>query len=568
MFRRLAAIALPTLLVALWLPAAAGAEPSWRLEQPPPPPGSPFAVALGAPGDLKFIAPNRGLLAIEGNASVSPGLYSYDGVSWHQLSTVCGGSAQTTRIAIAGPREFWTVTAPSKPRVGDGTSLCHFKDGNVVASYSTAPESPDPYNRMDAAACNAPDDCWFGGFSAEDPTKERRGSFHLHWDGTTLGTAYAPQGRGVTDIEALGGTFYETVLVGRSPNDRSGEVGRYLFEDEGARPRLIHRIENGVFANDPFLPPDLPGVPTDGTELLALGSDGTGLWAVGGGASSGPSAPDTGARMVTRPPLAATLTGGAWTALPLAPAFATTDRFTDVAPVPGTRTAWVTVDQAADRSGVAEVARLDATDGSAEIVHLPASGPPRGHAAKIAFTGPNEGWMVTSEGWVFHFTDGTPLAQDTDPAFKGPITFRPNEAAEQFVPDTPPADDSELFKPPPVEVQQPPGPGPVKKLAALLRRIRTKLQGRTLVVRFVLVRKARVSLIARRKSKVVAHTKPRMLRPGRHVLKLHLSRSEWPQRLKLSAKEPGVPSGGGGGGDNGDTVSTGGDTVATGAGSR
>jgi len=116
------------------------------------------------PSDKDWVKVKVGdyLLAIEGNASVSPGLYSYDGASWHQLSTVCGGSAQTTRIAIAGPREFWTVTAPSKPRVGDGTSLCHFKDGNVVASYSTAPESPDPYNRMDAAACNAPDDCWFG----------------------------------------------------------------------------------------------------------------------------------------------------------------------------------------------------------------------------------------------------------------------------------------------------------------------------------------------------------------------------------------------------------------------
>ena len=32
--------------------------------------------------------------------------------------------------------------------------------------------------------------------------------------------------------------------------------------------------------------------------------------------------------------------------------------------------------------------------------------------------------------------DGTPLPRDTDPAFAGPITFRPNEAAEQFVPDT------------------------------------------------------------------------------------------------------------------------------------
>ncbi len=66
---------------------------------------------------------------------------------------------------------------------------------------------------------------------------------------------------------------------------------------------------------------------------------------------------------------------------------------------------------------------------------------------------PTEGWMVTNAGWLFHYTDGTPLPKDTDPAFAGPITERPNEAAEQFVPDSAPADDSQLFAPPPVAVE-------------------------------------------------------------------------------------------------------------------
>ena len=60
--------------------------------------------------------PNRGLLAVEGNATVPPGLCAYDGAGWHQLSTVCGGPGRTTRIAWAGPREFWTITVPSQPR--------------------------------------------------------------------------------------------------------------------------------------------------------------------------------------------------------------------------------------------------------------------------------------------------------------------------------------------------------------------------------------------------------------------------------------------------------------------
>jgi hypothetical protein len=557
--RRLAASMLPALLVALIAAAPATADPSWKLEQPQPPPGSPFTVPLGAPGDLKFIAPNRGLLAVAGNATVSPGLYAYDGTGWHQLSTVCGGSAQNMRIAIAGPDEFWTITDPSKPRTGEGTALCHFKDGNVIASYSTALESSDPYRRMDAAGCDGPDDCWFGGFSAEDPTSERRGAFHLHWDGTSLETVYAPQGRAVTDIEALGGTFYETTLMGAHVGDAPGDIRPYLFEDEGSEPRLIHRIVDGSFENEPFI------TGSENAELLALGTDGADqLWAVGGGASSGPVS-RTGT-FAARPPLAVRLVNGNWVTVPLAAgSFTTSERFLDVAPVPGTETAWVAVDRAGDATGTAHVARISADGTVDSVAPLPESGPAKGTAVKVAFSSPNDGWLVTSAGWVFHYTDGTQLPRDTDPAFRGPITYRPNEAAEQFVPDTPPADDSELFKPPPIEVQQQPSPAKTKRLPPLLRRIRTKLHGKTLEVRFVLTRKAKVALIARRKRRVVARTKTRTMKAGRHVLRLHLDPKRWPQRLKLSAHEPGAPAAGG---DNGDTITTGGDTIATSAASR
>jgi hypothetical protein len=198
---------------------------------------------------------------------------------------------------------------------------------------------------------------------------------------------------------------------------------------------------------------------------------------------------------------------------------------------------------------------------------LPATGPGRGTAAKIAFSGPNEGWMVTAAGWVFHYTDGTVYDRDTDPAFASVITFRPNEAAEQFVPDAPPVDDSELFKPPPVELEQEPGPAQTRRLPALLRRVRTKLNGRTLVVRFTLSRPARVQLIGRRKGRTVARTRARKMSPGRHALRLRLDRRHWPQRLSFKVREPGggensVPTG------DGDTLTTGGDTVATRVGGR
>jgi hypothetical protein len=163
--------ALAGALVALAaVPAGAGAQGSWRLEQPDPPPGARFRVPLGAPGDLQFWAPNRGLLAVEGNATVARGLFYWDGVSWKQLSVVCGGPSDTVRIAWAGPTEFWTISHPSLPRLGNGTALCHFKDGEVVAAYSTPDQSSDPFRPMTAAACVGPNDCWFGGIGSQDPT--------------------------------------------------------------------------------------------------------------------------------------------------------------------------------------------------------------------------------------------------------------------------------------------------------------------------------------------------------------------------------------------------------------
>ncbi len=119
--------------------ASARGEASGRLEQPPPPEGAAFKVPLGKPDDMEFYAPNEGLLSVEGNATIPDGLFFYNGRNWHQLATVCGGAGEASRIAWAGPDEFWTITEPSEPRVGSGLGLCHFKEGAVVGSYSTPP---------------------------------------------------------------------------------------------------------------------------------------------------------------------------------------------------------------------------------------------------------------------------------------------------------------------------------------------------------------------------------------------------------------------------------------------
>ena len=525
-------------LVAAVVPASAQGAASWRLEQPAPPNGAPFKVPLGAPGDLKFFAPNRGLLSVEGNSTIPRGLFSYDGRSWRQLSVVCGGPGDTARIAFAGPNDFWVVSQPSQPRVGSGTALCRFRNGEVVASYSTPEESADPFRQMLSASCNGPNDCWFGGVGSQDPLGERVGAFHLHWDGRNLVTVYGPQGRGVSDMEFHAGTFFESTFVGRRPENRDEPVD--LASPE-AKPSLLHRLVGNSFVNDPFVPAPEPGVPDDGTEMLGLDSDGSQLWAVGGGAASGPSAPENGS--VPRQPLAARLVGGAFSQLPLPAAqFTTTERFTDVAAVPGTSTAWTTSVPFADRrrnNVKAKVARIDA-NGSVTTTSLPVSGAGRGSAARIAFSGPNEGWMVTQAGWLFHYTDGTVYPRNTDPAWQRTIDFRPNEAAEQSIPDTAPADDSQLFAPPPVDdrplTETDTGETEVRRVPALIRRVRSCRRGRRLIVTFTLSRRARVQLIGKRRGRVVAKSRRKTFRRGRAKLVMRLNFRRYPTRLAFRAR--------------------------------
>ncbi len=531
-------------VVAATLPAPAAthaADLIWRLEQPPPPAGAPFKVPLGAPGDLKFWAANRGLLAVQGNDTIPPGIFSWDGRSWHQLATVCGGPAETTRIAWAGPREFWVVTVPSPPRGGAGLALCRFKDGQVVGSWSTRVDAADPFRQMMSATCSGAGDCWFGGIGSQDALGERVGAFHLHWNGTDLQSVYGPQGRGVSDMQAHAGDLFESTLVGPAPENVTTPV--VLAEPEPV-PRLLHRIEGDVFSNDPFVPKAIDGVPGDGTELLALDSDETDLWAVGGGAASGPSAPQDGS--VQRPPLAARLVGSQFqeVSLTLAPGveFGDNDRFGDVAALPGTGRSFATVVPFAERRSVnskATVAMIDpGASPTTTLTRLPAAGAGRGSAARIACPEADDCWMVTQAGWLFHYSDGSLPEQDIDPAFQGTIEFRPNESAEQFIPDRLPVDDSQLFAPPPLELtpNETRG-GKVKRLPPLLRRVRSQLKGMRLTVSFSVTRRARVQLLAKRGGHTVAHTPLRLFDPGRHKLALVLQRDRYPTKLAFRTKE-------------------------------
>jgi hypothetical protein len=538
--RRRLAIALgAAALTAGVVAPAAPAAPQWREVPMPIPAGGLYRTPVGIPGDLKFWAPNRGLMTVGGNNSIPEGLYSWDGVEWHQLSTVCGGG-NDARIAWAGPTEFWTITRPSPPRdQRPGLALCHFRDGEVVGSYSTPEAAADPFHEMLAAACLAPDNCWFGGVAGRDGTGARVGAFHLHWNGGELRTVYGPQGRAVSDLLAHGGALFESALVGREPGDR---IAPELADPEPA-PRLLHRIDGETFANDAFVPGTFE---TGGTEVWGLDSDGTTAWAVGGGAISGPSLTDA---FFERPPLAARLgTDGSWDELTLTfsgDAPEGTPSFGDVAAIPGTSTAWVAVrpDGAFGwgGDGQATVARIAATGVTTYQTLGDDADPDKGAAWRIACPAANDCWLATGSGFLYRWSD--PAAppsypRDTDPAFQGTITVRPNEAAEQPVPDAPPEDDS--LPPAPIES---PDDGdedelpPCKPLPSLVYKVSAAAAGRTrLVVKFRLRRAVKVKLVGKRRGKVVASTKLRRLRPGKRALTLHVTAKTWPTKLSFVIK--------------------------------
>ena len=548
--------------LALAAPVVARGEATWRLEQPAPPAGTPYKVPLGIPDDMEFYAPNEGLLSVEGNAVVPNGLLFWNGRAWHQLSTVCGGAGEASRIAWAGPDDFWVITEPSEPRVGSGLGLCHFEDGQVVGSYSTPFQSPEPFRPMDAAACSGPDDCWFAGIGSEDPSGQHVGAFHLHWYGTNLTSSYQPQGRGVSGLASFDGSFYESTFVGTQEGDATDPVN--LATPETSGPILIHKLLGSTFTDANFLPFPYSGVPVEGSELLSVKADETDLWFSGGGAASGPEAPSSGS--VPSPPIAVHYRESFFQQAPIETSlFGDEGRFVDISPIAGTESAWV-ADQALDERGSstdkAKVALIGA-DGSATVDTLPVSGAGRGSAQLVAATGPEEAWLATSAGWLFHYTNGAVLPEDSDPNWAGTITVRPNESVEQFVSDTPPPDNSELFAPPPVAVETKATEVPVPEvIPALLKDVSVSRHGLMVTVSFQLTRLADVQLVAKLHGKAIAHTREERLKAGRHSLSLRLQRKRWPNGLSFVTKEltkpTPVPATGSGG-----SVGTGPNAVTT-----
>ena len=584
---RLRSIAVSVLLAGLSVCAAsapsavaAGGTATWVSAPalpPPTPPGaspSPYPVPIGYVGDIEFWRPNRGVLITSGNTVVPEGLYAYNGVNWHLLSTVCGGT--DGRVAWAGPDEFWTISdqRPGQVLPLGGTvaledvSLCHFLNGQVVASYALPLDQPNSYQPMDSAACDSASDCWFGG------ALDDAGAFHLHWNGTSVTEVDAPQDHEDASMTVFDDQIFESVQI--DPGDDFGT------EDPTAPP-LFHVIIPSDGA-DPFhsMFPDDEQNPSCGTFCRPLPEYGTNTsstlsgfslssdWRTGVGdpqlwAAAGPKPGET-----TGNPIVLRYADGTWTqVVPNLVSLPGDDTPVEgqgvtpsaqiVAAEPNQSAAWIGVKSPSNPDGNARVVRIavvgttGATVTDEDELGSPQGVGPRGNVSAISCPAAEDCWLATTTGWLFHLTNGTQLPQDTDPNFAGVITFRP---ADGGVPSVIPQEETTVAPPPPVQVT-PPAPKVKKKIIhrkakPLVKDVKSRVVGRTVLeLSIKLTATAHVRLIAKRHGMVVAETPRSLLRPGRHILRLTLNPKEWPTALKLQAVPLGAHGHGGGGSPGG-----------------
>jgi len=499
-------------LACLPAPTALGAD-DWHSEQPVTA-GAGVPEPLGEVGDIEFWAPNRGVLISAGAGGVPAGVYAYDGTGWHLYSTVCGG--HQGRIAWVGPDEFWTISdqPPGQELVAPverwNRSLCHFKDGAVVASYAEPVGQPTSYLRMSAVACASPVDCWFGG--EELPGVVNTGAFHLRWDGlvpTAVPSLTESQPELEDPVEAI--------------QDLAFFEGQY-YEGTSA---AVHLIEPG--AATPFQPlPFSEPVPGLGSAPIRLTGDGERLW---------------GVTTATSGLVALQIDPGGVAPLPLNGG-GSVGQVLGAAAEPGADRVWVSFRQAGGEGAEPFAARIAAlhADGSVDpATLLPAAGEGIGHkgsAGPVACPAAGQCWMATEKGWLFHL--GGSLAQDTDPAMQGVIASRPPDNSTPPLPPVElPVDDSGSEsgggggrENPPRE-RSPRRPRP-RKLVSDVRQ--TVLRGTVLQLSFELHARARVRLVARRRGRVVAQTPRLTMGSGSHRLRLRLDPKRWPTSLDFQVR--------------------------------
>jgi hypothetical protein len=489
-------------LAALSVAAVAqGAESEWHSEQPVGGLGVP--APLGKVGGVAFWSPDKGVLITEGNGGMPAGVYAYDGSRWYLYSTVCGGTGD---IAISGPDEFWTIANYGETQEGSegreaGRTLCHFANGEVVASYAEPAASPEAFLPMKAAACDGPSDCWFAGSELRSPLPNL-GSFHLYWNGGGL-TPVPSMATVESEVSAMPGEV-ENLAFSSGRLFETANESPYLREVSLTDPRRFLSVEPES-AVGPFV------LSTEPLEEQA--------WAV------------SRAGTVLRLGVA-----GFETVPTEGPIQWSNGSTRAVGAEPGIEAAWI----GSGGSGVgippAQVRRVTASGAVGPIVELPRPSEeldPKGPVEQIVCPAAEQCWMVTEKGWLFHLGGPPPEGVNGDPLMHRLITVRPRDASSRtFVSAGLPEDNSgevEASREEPLLHEH--FPHRPKKRALVVKVKQTLIHKTILQLAFTLRGKAHVQLLAKHHKQVVAKTPRLTLAKGRHRLRLRLDPKRWPTSL-------------------------------------
>jgi hypothetical protein len=495
-------------------PFAAAAETEWHSEQPVAA-GIDVPVPLGEIGGMAFWGPNKGVLITAGNGGMPAGIYAFDGSSWYLYSTVCGGHEGS--IVISGPDEFWTISDYAESQEGTGRpsgpgewarTLCHFANGEVVASYAE-PLASGGYEPLRAAACSGPAECWFAGNPLPE-TGPNPDAFHLHWDGTSLTMVPSTKVR-EPEINSFQGAAIGLAFV----------EGR-LFESDNVAPYLREVVPGDPRRFLPIEPLTSPGPFIFSTEPLEQR-----LWA---------GNEETGTLLHFE--------AGSFEQLPTPVTFEN-GRLAAIGAEPGTESAWLAGGGVAN-SQPAEVRQVSSTGEFGPIVQLPRPGEglnPKGGASRIFCAATEQCWLATIDGWLFHLGGPPPEGVNTDPLMHRLITTRPKDASSRsFVAAGLPPDDSGEVEAGPAEpILHEQFPHPRKRPPLVVKVKQSVIDKTILQLAFTLRGKAHVQLVAKHHKSVVAKTARLTLGKGRHRLRLHLDPKRWPTHLDFRVHAIGKP---------------------------
>jgi hypothetical protein len=507
-------------------------------------------------------------------------VWAYNGVRWHELANVCG--ATNGRVAWSGPEEFWTVSDGRPGQVAKNSggeeeeaplqdnTLCHFAGGQVAGSYAHLAFQRDSYRAMDAAACVPPAppavasrECWFGGVML--PAGEV-GAFQLHWNGTALEEQPEPEGHAIHDMRALEDAIFESVEV-EDTDPKGASFGP---------PPVMHVIEAGAIEPETNLPLYSSQEPAQALEGLRLASAQGNLWAAAG-ASGQPLSGEQERGQVTvverseglwrqifgpRNPLPEVFSGEAelralvGEVTPLAARAAPVTAF---AVEPGSEDAWLALgprDASKQRGRLAALVHINPAGEVLGEQTLPSAEErahgigPKGSAVRLSCPAPEDCWMATREGWLYHLaTPGARAAAASGAARSEMSAFPegliiserpPDQGIPQEVVEAPPSDTSgvneeHVFNEGTVEAHTSEAEN-TKVVLPLVSRVKDRLRGTTLELRFHLSVKARVQLIAKRKGRVIAKTANHTFSAGNRSLRLRLNPRAWPTKLNLRTK--------------------------------